>query len=342
MATGIENIPASRGYTVVDTPLKEALEGWKALASFTATVMIESSMGKPNRLGEKVAEHDPEIIKALRSFGSLDWKYLLVFASPQTDPLNDELAENFRKIRKVSRFIALYHRRFKELYPEENSSFIFAAQVKLARINDLTSPFLIGKMITVALDGISLKQLTNLLNRNLINDVEASDCMELLKNSITLDKPIKTSMEDEFIFFKHAYGRFYARAPLAMWILEKFYGDPFEQYQKTNREMLNNPDYKLELDFSSHNPLLVLAFPNFRKANMVAKERSIQKAIMLATLAARLGKESEIVNFSSGQALKTMQKENKTVFYNTGPNKTDENGSGDDIMLPAITPDLDL
>lgn len=341
-ATGIENIPASRGYTVVDAPLKEALEAWKALASFTETVMIESSIGKTTRLNDKVSEHDPEIAKALRSFGSLDWKYLIVFASPQTDPLTNELAENFRKIRKVSRFIALYHRRFKELYPEENSSFILAAQVKLARINDLTSPFLIGKMITVALDGISLKQLTNLLNRNLISDSEAVDYMELLKDSIALDKPMKTAMEDEFIFFKHAYGRFYSRAPLAMWILDKFYGDPFEQYQKTNREMFDNPDYKLELDFTSHNPLLAIAFPNFRKANTVAKERAIQKAIMIATLADRLGRESGVLDLFSGQAFKSMQKENKTVFYSTGPNKTDENGTGDDILLPEIKQDLDL
>lgn len=340
--TGIENIPASRGYTFVDAPLKEALNGWKMLAGFSETVMIESSAGKPNRLGDKVAEHDQEIISAIRSFGSLDWKYLLIFASPQTDPLTDELAENFKKARKVSRFIAIYHRRFKQLHPEENSSFIFAAQVKLARINDLISPFLIGKMITIAMDGIAMKQLTNLLNRNLISDAEAGDYIELLKDSIAFDKPIKTAMEDEFIFFKHAYGRFYARAPLAMWILDKFYGDPCEQYQKTSREMFENPDYKLELDFVSHNPLLVLAFPNFRKANTVSKERACQKAIMLATLAARLGKESGAIDLFSGEAFKSMQKDNKTVFYSVGPNKSDENGTGDDILLPEITPDLDL
>ncbi|HMM59181.1 MAG TPA: hypothetical protein PKC25_03520 [Candidatus Rifleibacterium sp.] len=63
---------------------------------------------------------------------------------------------------------------------------------------------------------------------------------------------------------------------------------------------------------------------------------------MTATLAARLGKEPGIVDPFSGQALKTMQKENKTVFYSAGPNKLDENGAGDDILLPAMTPDLDL
>ncbi len=340
--TGIENIPASRGYTFVDAPLKEALDGWKALAGFSETIMIKSAGIQPNRLGDKVAEHDQEIIGAIRSLGSLNWKYLLVFANPQIDPLPNELAENFKTLRNVARLIALYHRRFKQLYPEENSSFIFAAQVKLARINDLISPFLIGKMITIAMDGISMKQLTNLLNRDLISDAEAGDYIELLKDSIAFDKPMKTAMEYEFIFFKHVYGRFYARAPLAMWILEKFYGDPFAQYEKINREMFDNPDYKLELDFVSHNPLLVLAFPNFRRANTLAKERAAQKSIMTATLAARLGKEPGIVDPFSGQALKTMQTENKTVFYSAGPNKLDENGAGDDILVPALTPDLDL
>ncbi len=340
--TGLENIPASRGYTFIDAPLQEALNGWKALAGFSKTVMTKSVKTQQNRLGDNVAEHDQEIIVAIRSLGSLNWKYLLAFANPQIDPLPGELAENFRTLRDVARLIALYHRRFKQLHPEENSSFIFAAQVKLARINDLISPFLIGKMITIAMDGISMKQLTSLLNRELVSDAEAGDYMELLKDSIAFDKPMKTAMEYEFIFFKHVYGLFYARTPLAMWILEKFYGDPFEQYEKINREMFDNPDYKLELDFVSHNPLLVLAFPNFRRANMLAKERAAQKSIMAATLASRLGKDSGIVDPFSGQALKTMQKENKTVFYSTGPNRLDENGAGDDILLPEITPDLDL
>jgi hypothetical protein len=166
--------------------------------------------------------------------------------------------------------------------------------------------------------------------------------MELLKDSIALDKPVKTAMEDEFIFFKHTYGRFYARAPLAMWILDKFYGDPFEQYEKNSRKMFDNPDYRIELDFPSHNPLLALAFPNFRKANMVSKERACQKAIMLATLAASFGKEAGVTDPFSGQPFKSMQRENKTVFYSAGPNKIDENGTGDDILLPELAPDLDL
>lgn len=340
--TGFENIPANHGYKVIDAPLQNALEAWKALASFTEALIIESSVDKTIRLGGRVAEHDTEIVKALRTFGALDWKYLLVFAIPQIDPLTFRLAENLRKIRDVSRFIALYHRRFKELFPEENSSFIFAAQVKMARINDLTNPFLIGKMITIAMDGISMKQLTNLLNRDLISDAEADDYMELLKDSIALDKSIKITMENEFTTFKHIYSRFYRLTPLAIWILEKLYGDPFEQYEKINREMLDNPDYELELEFPSHHPLLVLAFPNFRRANVLAKERAAQKSVMAATLAARLGKESGMIDTFSGQALKTMQKENKTVFYSTGPNRLDENGTGDDILLPEITPDLDL
>jgi len=333
--TGFENIPASRGHVIVDDPLKDALAAWRALAGFSETVMIKADGGQLNRLAENVAEHDQEIITALKNFGTLDWKYLLIFASPQLDPLSVYLVESFRTVRAVSRFIALYHRRYKQLYPEENSAFIFAAQVKLARLNDLTSPFLIGKMITVAIDGIAMRQLAGLHNDSLLSDAEAASCIESLQSSLALDKPMKTAMEDEFIFFKHAYGRLFSRTPLAMWILERYYGEPFDQYQKLSREMFDNPEFRLDMDLVSHNPVLMIAFPNFRKANMQAKEKASQKSIMIATLAARHGLAVETVDIWSGQPLKSMQKDNSTIFYSVGPNKTDDSASGDDILLPA-------
>ncbi|NLF95426.1 MAG: hypothetical protein GX569_01735 [Candidatus Riflebacteria bacterium] len=333
--TGFENIPASKGYAFIDEPLKNALAGWKALAGFSETVMIKSYGAQPNRLDEKVAEHDQEIITALKNFGTLDWKYLIIFASPQLDPLSDELAESFRKVRSVSRFIALYHRRYKQLYPEENSSFIFAAQVKLARLNDLTSPFLIGKMITVAIDGIAMRQITGLHNDGLLSDAETADCIDELKTSLATDKPMKTAMEDEFIFFKHAYGRLFSRAPLAMWILERYYGEPFDQYQKLSRETFDNPEFKFDMDLVSHNPVLMIAFPNFRKANFQAREKASQKSIMIATLEARLGLAGDTFDPWTGETLKSVKRENSTVFYSVGPNKVDDNASGDDILLPT-------
>jgi hypothetical protein len=332
---GFENVPASRGYISVDEPLKNALAAWKALDGFSETLMIKADRGQPNRLDEKVSEHDQEIITALKNFGTLDWKYLLIFASPQLDPLSDELAESFRKVRDVSRLVALYHSRFKQLYPEENSSFIFAAQVRLARLNDLTSPFLIGKMITVAIDGIAMRQITGLHNDGLLSDAEAAGCIDELKTSLAIDKPIKTAMEDEFILFKHVYGRLFARAPLAMWILERYYGEPFDQYQKLSRETFENPEFKLDMNLVSHNPVLMIAFPNFRKANFQAREKASQKAIMIATLAARHGLAVETVDIWSGQPLKSMQKGDSTIFYSVGPNKTDDSASGDDILLPT-------
>lgn len=331
---GFENIPDRRGYAYLDEPVKEALAGWKTLAEVAQKFLLEKRGGKPAHLADGVADRDKEIIAAVRSFGSLDWKYLLLFASPQLDPLDTKFAESFREIRQVARFTAVYHRRFKELYPEEDSSFIFAAQVKLARLNDLTSPFLIGKMITVAIDGVALKGLAGLSHDGMLSDAEAKECIELLKSSMVLDKPMRTAMEDEFIFFKHLYGHIYSQAPLAMWILETYYGDPSEQYKKTNREMFDNPDFKLEMNFSSTNPILAIAFPNFRKANMQAKEKAAQKMVMQATLAYRHGVEFSAIDPWSGQALKSTSLGDKKVFYSVGPDQVDNNASGDDILLP--------
>ncbi|PKL44184.1 MAG: hypothetical protein CVV41_05985 [Candidatus Riflebacteria bacterium HGW-Riflebacteria-1] len=331
---GFENILEQRGYADVDKSLKNALAGWKTLSELAQKLLQEKRGGKPSSLSAEVASHDQEIIGAVRSFGSLDWKYLLLFASPQLDPLDSVYAESYKKIRSVSRFLAVYQRRFKELYPDENSSFIFAAQVRLARLNDLTSPFLIGKMITVAMDGIALRGLVGLFNDGLLSDAEAAECIELLNSSLTLDKPMRTAMEDEFIFFKHAYGRFYSQAPLAMWILEKYYGEPFAQYQKMIRETFENPEFKLEMNFSTTNPILMIAFPNFRRASLQAKEKTTQKSILLAALSQRLGREFGSLDPWSGQPLKSAQQGDKLIFYSVGPNKIDDSATGDDILLP--------
>ena len=336
---GFENIPTQRGYAYVDEPLKTALDGWKTLSELAQKLLLVAQGSTHISLSAEVANHDQEIVRAIRSLSSLDWKYLLLFSSPQLDPLDTSLAESFKKIRSVARLLTVYQRRFSELYPDENSSFIFAAQVKLARLNDLTSPFLIGKMITIAVDGIALKGLVGLLNDGLLSDAEAAECIELLNSSLILDKPLRTAMEDEFLFFKHAYGRLYSRAPLAMWVLETYYGDPFEQYQKMNREMFDNPEYKLEMNLISHNPILIVAFPNFRRANFQAKEKATQKSIMLATLAQRLGREVSSLDPWNGQPLKSVQQGDKLVFYSVGPNKADDGATGDDILLPV---DLDI
>jgi hypothetical protein len=198
----------------------------------------------------------------------------------------------------------------------------------------LTSPFLIGKMITVAMDGIALRGLVGLFNDGLLSDAEAAECIELLNSSLTLDKPMRTAMEDEFIFFKHAYGRFYSQAPLAMWILEKYYGEPFAQYQKMIRETFENPEFKLEMNFSTTNPILMIAFPNFRRASLQAKEKTTQKSILLAALSQRLGREFGSLDPWSGQPLKSAQQGDKLIFYSVGPNKIDDSATGDDILLP--------
>jgi hypothetical protein len=331
---GFENIPAHKGYKNIDDSVTLALNGWKTLAQMSEKFLLDPANKLPYRLADGVAEHDQEITEAIRSFGEIDWKYLLLFVSPQLDPLDSPLAESFRKIRYVARFMALYHRRFKEARPEEDSSFILAAQIKLARITDLSSPFLIGKMISVAIDGIAIRDLTSLLEDDLLNQTELERSLELIKSSLVLDRPVKAAMNDEYIFFKHAYGRLYSQAPLGMWVLEKIYGDPFRQYQNMATQMLQNPGYKLDISLFSHNPVLAIAFPNFRKANEVARQKACLKAILIAELSNRTGRTVSVTDPWSGQPLKTRQKDGKTQFYGVGPNGIDDNASGDDILLP--------
>jgi len=332
---GFENLPEFRNYRFLDDDLKAAFKSWKYLADKAEALLLEAKGKEPRRLSEKIEGLDAEIISNIRSLNNIDWKYLVLFATPQVDPLGDELMESFRRIRMLARFLSLFQQRFKEKQPENDSSFIFETIARIARMNDLNSPFLIGKMITVAVDGIALRNLAIMLRENKATSEEMEKYLEVLQLMLSLDKPFKTAMDDEFIFFRHAYGQVYAKAPLAMWILELIHGSPFEQYKKLSRQMMENPEVKIELNYISHNPLLVIAFPNFRKGNYQWLEKTAHKSMLIATLAEKLGKKVAAVDPYDMQAVKSIQKEGQTVFYCVGPDKVDNQGSGDDVLLPT-------
>ncbi len=331
---GFENLPARMGYHQPDETLIRGLEAWKTLAGFAKNLVVEEKGSLARRLTDQIAQHDQEAVAAIRDFNNIDWKHLIIFAGSQIDPLSSSLVESFAKVRAVARFMGLYLRRFKGLHPEEDSSFILAANLKLARLNDLTSPFLIGKMITMAVDGIAMKSLIPLVLEKRINSTEASELIGSLKWSLSVDKPMRAALDCEFFFFRYAYGRLYSNAPLALWILEKIYGNPFDLYQKLSDEMLVNAGLNLDERLNSSHPILSLAFPNFRKAVDVSREKAVHKTILMKMLSDMLGQQMQAVDPVSGTPLKSVQLNGSTVYYSVGRDGQDNQGEGDDIKLP--------
>lgn len=331
---GFENLPARMGYHQPDETLIKGLEAWKTLAGFAKTLVVEEKGSLARRLTDQISQHDQEAIAAIRDFNNIDWKHLIMFAGNQTDPLSSPLVESFSKVRAVARFMSLYLRRFKDLHPEEDSSFIFAANMKLARLNDMTSPFLIGKMISMAVDGIAMKSLAHLVKENRINKAEAEEFTACLKWSLSVDKPMRAALDNEFFFFKYAYGQMYAKTPLALWILEKIYGNPYDLYQKLSDEMLGSSSINLDERLNSSHPLLALAFPNFRKAVNVSHEKAVHKTILIKMLSDMLGQQMEAIDPVSGTPLKSLRLNDSTVYYSIGRDGLDNQGEGDDIKLP--------
>lgn len=336
---GFENLPEVRGFRFIDEELRAAFNSWKYLSDKAEKLLLDAKNKNPRRLSEEIEGLDAEIISHIHSLNKIDWKHLILFASPQVDPLSHDQIESFRKIRQTARFLAYFHRRFKEKQPDQEGAFILETIAKIARMNDLNSPFLIGKMITTAIDGTAILRIAMTLRDEKATSEEMEKYLQTLKLMQILDKPLQAAMEDEFIFFRHAYGQVYAKAPLAMWVLELIHGSPFKQYEKLSRQMMENQEAQIELSFISHNPILVIAFPNFRKANFQWLARTAHKSILIAILEEKLGKSPTAVDPYDIKPVRSMQKDGQTVFYCVGPDKIDNQGTGDDVLLPA---DLEL
>lgn len=332
---GFENLPELRGFKFIDEDLRAGFNSWKYLSDSAEKLLLEAKNKNPRRLSEKIEGLDAEIISHIQNLNKIDWKHLVLFASPQLDPLSNDMVESFRKIRKTASFLACFHQRFKEKQPEQDGAFVLEAIAKVARMNDFNSPFLIGKMITIAVDGIAVRSIALALKDEKSAPEEMEKYLQTLKLMQVLDKPFKTAMEDEFIFFRHAYGQVYSKAPLAMWVLELIHGSPFKEYEKLSRQMMENPAAKIELSFISHNPVLVIAFPNFRKANYQWLEKTALKSLLIATIEQKLGKSLSAVDPYDMQPVRSMQKDGQTLFYCIGPDKVDNQGTGDDVLLPA-------
>ncbi|MBF0546256.1 MAG: hypothetical protein HQM08_17565 [Candidatus Riflebacteria bacterium] len=331
---GFENIPTQRNLLYLDDQTKSAFASWKTLTDFSARFLQDGSGSKLYQLSEEVAKHDQEVVSAIRSFNRLEWKYLSVFASRQVDPIEGGLVESFRKIRRTAQFLASFHSRFKEKFPGENSAFIFESALKLARITDLSSPFLIGKMVSIGVDGIAVKSILPMIDSGTISSQEAVEMKDALKNSMAIDCSLLGALENEFVFFKHFYANLYERAPLAMWILEIIYGNPISQYQKISKGIYEMGGTAQKLEFPNYHPLLVMIFPNFQKAKVNYYERLAHKALLASELANLAGQPEILLDPYSEQPLKSLIRDGKAIFYSVGPNKTDNQLQDDDLVLP--------
>ena len=201
-------------------------------------------------------------------------------------------------------------------------------------MTDLSSPSLIGLMVAIAVDGVTVKSIPPLVDSGCVSPQEAREMTEALKNSLIFARSILSAMDDEFVFFKHCYAVIYERAPLAMWMLEMIHGNPIPQYKKLVHETFEIGSGPIEISFPTNHPLLAIAFPNFRKAKTVYLEKLTQKSLLAAELGELSGQPASFPDPFSEQPLKSLKRDGKTVFYSVGPDKTDDQGKNDDLVLP--------
>lgn len=282
------------------------------------------------------------------AFNNLQWEELSLFAASQIDPFSREPEMvSLRKIRYAARLMSAYLDHFKRENPEENSTFIFSAILKLASFTETTNPYLIGKMVAIAINGTALKPFSrslkgngdiidlpkeSILDLNLISPQEADELHQALMTSLKLEVPFKRFLESEYAFFKHFSAKIYEKAPLAAFILNTIFGNPDNEY----REIINHPEDK-ELLMKTlqgwKHPALVIAVPNFTRACEVFHERRAKRAVLAAELAHIAAKADKVPDpFAQGSVL-SLESEGKLKFYSVGLNGIDDKMQGDDISL---------
>lgn len=333
---GFENLPAKLKLTYLDDRTKASLASWKNLKDFSAKLLKETpTFSQVSPLDASIASYDAQIIETVKTFNDLDWKYLSLFASRQLDPLDDSLEENFRQIRNVAKFLEAFQTRFKELYPQESSAFLLEASLKLARMTDLSCPYLVGKLIAVAVDKSAVHTVHALLEAGKITPEEAKQCLSAVKTSLELDRPLAMNIENEFVWFKYSYSYLFSRnAPLATWLLDTFFGDPIVEYQSLYKKMLEGADPAMVMKSIRH-PALHLGFPNFGNILLGHSKSLALKAILESELNAATGYATPAIDPFSDQPLKVLTRDGKPAYYSVGPNKTDDGGRGDDVSFFA-------
>ncbi|MFZ5953233.1 MAG: hypothetical protein ACOYXC_21190 [Candidatus Rifleibacteriota bacterium] len=294
-------------------------------------------------------EQEKKVVDTIKTFDRLSWEELMVFYQPQIDPTDfrEPALLDFKKVRDVARFCSSFGEFYRLKSPENDIVFVYSALFKLGRLTEVISPYLIGKMIAIAVDGIAVrpfkrftdlnsrdnhKPRTSLLDVAPLSKEEAKALFECVMISLKLEATFSRSLNSEYVFFKFFRARIYEKAPLAAWLLDQIFGDPENEY----RRIVESPgDSKILLKtlHSWSHPMLLIAVPNFVRAYEVYLEKLAQKAALAAELAEIAGLQVEISDPYSRQPLKWIEDAGRKKFYSVGPNLNDDGLRDDDKGL---------
>ncbi len=291
-----------------------------------------------------------EINQKILEFDALKWEELNLFSTHQIDPFTQspELI-NLRKVRNAARLMSSYMEFFKKQNPQKSSGFILSANLKLASFTEITNPYLIGKMVAIAVANVAVEPFArcvkgagdlnlpkeSILDLNLISAVEAAELHEIIMTSLKLEIPFRHFLESEYVFFKHFSAKIYEKAPLAAYLLTLIFGNPDGEYRK----VINHPNDKELLMKTLHgwkHPVLLIAVPNFTRAYEVFSERQAKRAVLAAELADIAGiseKVSDPLAPEAANSILSLEEDGKIRFYSVGKNGIDDKMSNDDISL---------
>ncbi len=257
-----------------------------------------------------------------------DWDVLMTSAikfSSQQDVFN------LPRYRERARFLASFTLFARSADPAFDVLSAAKAMERHNVFSELSNPTLIGKMVGIA--GMTLTDggWHRLLDRKAITASEARTLLAITERGDRMRFSLEETFHMEYIFIERSYHEIYRRAPLGTWLLELVGGDPLAAYGElmarwdtvTSKEFLGGIDLSRPLLFQ-------LMVPNFIRAREAWRNRSCRHVILEQRLADCAGLDRR---FSDpwGTPLCRKASDSPPIWYSAGPNRTDDNLTGDDV-----------
>jgi hypothetical protein len=241
---------------------------------------------------------------------------------------------SLREVRHISTFLVRYQELLAKTQPETDISVIVEVSQKLARMTEVTSPLLIGKLFSDAVDLSQMRSLDKLLEKQLIKKPNIEKIRNILLRGYEKTSNPINCLRNELIFFKYVRRSFYAEAPLAVWILDQAFGDPEKEYLKviqnlekthTSLEFLNKPSKIKGHVFLYH------FFPQVYKGYNNMLKYSAARALFLSKLSDIINDPKEFIDPYSNSVLKSKDEAGNKIYYSVGPDLTDSQNTKDDL-----------
>lgn len=276
-----------------------------------------------------------KIISSINIVSTLKLQDSLIFANKFTD-IFSPIWHNFSATRRKIEFLSA----FAKFMKTRNSNFDVSSIISIIEVNsriaESVAPYLLGKMISIGIEKVNLKLIYSLLKKDSITSVEATNILNILTDSYSCQMSFRQTLENEYVFFKQGRAYFYKKAPLACWALDTIFGDPDIRYKEMISNKLSSEEWLKKMNSEKH-ILLLLFIPNFRLAQEIYSQNMAYQSIICSKIADIAGITQTFIDpYTKAKVLSATNETGKQFYYCAGPNKIDDKGKGDDIVIENL------